>query len=271
MGSTFSAKLFDPVKSPEKAFKKKKDATALICNAQTKRKVDLVLMSFGGNDIGFVPLLGHIIAGHDADVGRWAEKIFKVFFSPDRARGRLDMLASRFAAADRAIEKFLDVPQAERDRVLVTAYPPMLYDEKKDTCAGGFFRSNDEEDPRSDKRLLTPVAAGMDVHPLFLLNKSKAVEVQAFAESAADNGLYGRMKNTTGRHGWIFVDSYLATFKPHGMCAKAVLPATPTDEQKYAEETRLPRCRKNGDGQCPPAGWLPYNPIHFSAYASRQR
>jgi len=269
LGSTYTAKLFDPnnTTAAEK-FGKEKEATALLCEAKEKRKVDLVLVSFGGNDVGFVPLLGHIIAGHDKFVQLWNKKI-KAIHDETKARDRLDMLGRRFAAADKAIENFLHIPQSERDRILVTAYPPMSYDENRKACGGGFFLSNDDEDIGWEKRKLTAVAAGMDVHPLFLFDASKAVKVQSFTASASDDGLYGRTKNTASRLGWTLVDSYLEPFRSHGICARAG--TTSTDEQRIAELARLPRCRRGKNGRCSSTEWLPYDPTLFSPYVSRQR
>jgi hypothetical protein len=257
LGDLYSAALFDSSKSKaEDLFKHWHDASVFKCKDR-KRQVDLVLLSFGGNDIGFVPMIGHIVAGHDMDVGRWAEKVFKVFYNADQSRVRLGMLGARYQAADTALQKILGLKDDERSRILLPAYPEMANDENGALCSGGYF---------AEGKQLTPAAQGMDVHPLFRFNKAAAEGIQHYTPKE----FYESMRKAA--QAWTFVDRHVAAFSRHGVCASAKLPPDAPKERVDAENMRMPRCVRGRDGKCRPDWeWSQYEPDRFSPYASRER
>jgi hypothetical protein len=257
LGADYRPELFDPKASKaERLFKDNKDATALICKKR-KRDVDLVLLSFGGNDIGFVPLVGKVVAGHDELLEGW-RKIFRYFYTAEDSRKRLPMLEARYHAADAALRKFLGLKNSERDRVLLPGYPTPVSDESGGICSGKFYGAGGS---------LTPTAQGMDLHPLFRFNQKEAAEIERYTSRE----FYGTMKRAA-QNRWTFVDRHIAAFARHGICASAKLPANAPEERKVAENMRMPRCPAGRDGECQPNWhWSQYNPDRFSAYVSRQR
>src|SRR5262249_52759305 len=80
LGALYGPSLFAPQKNrANDAFDVADKAQVSVCEAP-RRKIDLVLFGFGGNDAGFVPVIAHAIAGHDELVRLWAEKIFDVIY-----------------------------------------------------------------------------------------------------------------------------------------------------------------------------------------------
>ena len=95
--------------------------------------------------------------------------------------------------------------------------------------------------------------AGMDVLPDFALSESKARVGTWIADK-----LNTSMSEAAAHSQWSFVDSHRRDFAGRGLCA-----GTTYDGANIADDLRLPRKTA--------AGWRPYNPAVFKAYASRQR
>jgi hypothetical protein len=278
LGASFGASLVAPTKSSTShSAADLAKAQASICEAG-RRQVDLVLMSFGGNDVGFVPLVGHIIAGHDTLVKQWAEKVFDVIYGMKEARRRTGMVGDRYAAAAIALKQFLGITGEEGARVLLTAYPPLANDEEGAICKGGFFAGDKDAGLEPPLRAVNPAALGMDIHPLFRFNAAEAQSIQSFLEGTSDQGLYGVMQTSARSQGWTFVDSHArgragapGPFARHGVCATGAVHSS--REVMIAETMALPRCIRGRNGQCTAGGWTwaPFDPDQFSPYVSRQR
>ncbi len=203
------------------------------CEPANSRKIDLIFVSIGGNDIGFARLVANAVLADESllrQLGGWFGQVYQ----PSEAAGRLANLEARYKSFNRALHNILHIPWEQSDRVILTAYPALaLLDDGKRACPDG--------------------RAGMDVLPDFLLSTKKTLE----GEKVADR-LNATMKKATSAYGWSFVDAHRAQFIGRGLCAGF------TDNAlSVADDLRIPR-RVDG-------AWVPYNPADFRAYASRQR
>ena len=203
------------------------------CEPEHARKIDLLFVSIGGNDIGFARLVANAVLADQSllkKLGGW----FGQVYLPAEATGRFSNLEARFKALNRAAHNILHNPWEQSDRVILTAYPGLaLLDDGQKVCPDG--------------------QPGMDVLPDFRLSASKTLEGEKVAVK-----LNGVMKKATSAYGWSFVDAHRDKFIGRGLCAGY------TDNSfSVADDLRLPRKVDNA--------WVPYNPADFRAYVSRQR
>jgi len=203
------------------------------CEQNRSRKIDLLLLSIGGNDIGFARLVANAVLADSSllrNLGGWFGQVHG-FAEASRL---LDDLDDRMKALNRAIHSILNVPWPESDRIVLTGYPPMaLLEDGKSTCPDG--------------------QAGMNVLPDLVFSAAKAKEGGVAAERLNDI-----LKGSAAQHGWTFIESHRAAFRGRGICATYGEAAW-----SMADEQRLPR-KFNGV-------WFPYEPSEWRPYASRQR
>jgi lysophospholipase L1-like esterase len=203
------------------------------CDADKARKIDLVFLSIGGNDVGFARLVANAVLS-DSSVLRRLGGWFGHVHGAAEASAQLDELDDRLKAVNRAIHYLLHVPWPESDRVILTGYPPMaLLEDGSSVCPDG--------------------RTGMNVLPDFFMSEAKAREGNAAAER-----LHAIMQDGAKQHSWTLVEAHRAAFRGRGICTGH------TDAPwTMADELRVPR---KVDGI-----WEPYNPAEWRAYASRQR
>lgn len=203
------------------------------CDSEKSRKIDLLLVSIGGNDIGFSRLVANaVLADQSAlrKLGGWIGQVHGYH----EAEVQLAALDERYKALNRAVHNILHIPWKQSDRVLLVSYPSLtLLDDGRSVCP--------------DSR------AGMTVASDFALSERKARD----AMRAADR-LDLIMRKTSEAHGWSFVSAHRTRFNGRSICAGWIEDAIST-----ADDLRLPR-RINGS-------WVPYNPANYRPYASRQR
>jgi GDSL-like Lipase/Acylhydrolase family len=203
------------------------------CDPTVSRKIDLLIMSIGGNDIGFARLVANAVLADQSNLkklGGWFGQVHGL----KEAQTQLEVLDERYKSLNRALHNILHIPWEENDRVILTGYPRLaLLDDGRSHCPDG--------------------TAGMDVLPDFRLSAAKADEGDKGAER-----LNSVMKKSAREHGWSFVDKHRAMFQGRGLCAGF------TDSAfSIADDLRLPR-KIAGE-------WVPYNPADYRPYASRQR
>lgn len=203
------------------------------CSAETARKIDLLLVSIGGNDVGFTRLVANAVLADSStlrSLGGWFGQVHGFA----EAAAQLEGLDDRMKALNRAVHNILHVPWSESDRVVLTGYPPMaVLDDGQSVCPDG--------------------KTGMSVLPDFFLSQAKAREGSVLAER-----LNVIMRDGAKQNHWTFVESHRAAFRGRGICASF------TDAPwTMADELRLPR---KMDGH-----WEPFNPSEYRPYAQRQR
>jgi lysophospholipase L1-like esterase len=203
------------------------------CDADDARKIDLVLVSVGGNDIGFARLLANAILADESSLRRlsgWFGQVHGFLAASEL----LDGLEARLLSLKRAIHGQLHVPWAEQDRIMLVAYPSLaLLPDGRQICPDG--------------------RAGMTVTPDFLLSENRARESMAAGER-----LDAVMEDTSKQNGWTYVASHRQQFRGRGICAGY------TDNAfTIADDLRMPRWTGRR--------WEPFNPADWQAYAPRQR
>ena len=203
------------------------------CPHEKARKIDLVLMSVGGNDIGFARLVANAVLSDESlvrSLGGWFGQVHGNKESEDL----LTRLDQRYKAMNRAVHGILHVPWDESDRIILTAYPPFaLLDDTGSMCRDG--------------------TAGMDVFSEFRITQKAALSSSWLADK-----LDQVMEKSAGAHGWSYADAHRKTFVGRGVCAGHTDGLGP-----LVDDLRLPR-RHGGV-------WEPYNPVHFQPYAARLR
>lgn len=203
------------------------------CQPEKARKIDLLFLSIGGNDIGFSRLLANAVISNESslrELGGW----FGQVHGQSEAAPLIETLDYRYKALNRAFRYILHMPFEESDRIILTAYPGLaLLGDGSKTCPDG--------------------KAGMDVLSDFEMSEAKVREGVWVADKL-ERGMRGAAK----AYGWSFAESHRQGFIGRGLCAGF------TDNAfSVADDLRLPR---KIDGK-----WVPYNPSEFRAYAPRQR
>jgi hypothetical protein len=203
------------------------------CDADRARKIDLLLVSIGGNDIGFARLVANAVLADESVLRRLGGWIGQVH-GYSEAQRQLDVLDDRYKALNRALHNVLHIPWKQSDRVVLVSYPALtLLDDGRSVCP--------------DSR------AGMTVASDFALSERKARD----SMTAADR-LDRVMRSASRAHGWTYVGAHRARFNGRSICAGWIENAVSTPD-----DLRLPR-RVEGE-------WQPFNPANYQPYASRQR
>ena len=203
------------------------------CPRGAARAIDLLMVSVGGNDVGFARLVANTVLADKSTLrklGGWMGEVEE----PSDLIDLLPVLDLRYKALNRALHGHLLIPWDQSDRILLTAYPVMtLQDNGRDVCPQG--------------------QSGMNVFPEFSLDEDKAK-----GDELAGERLNRTMRIAAKTYGWTYVERHRPEFAGHGICAG--------DEEgaiSAADDVRVPRMI---DG-----AWVPYNPANFRPYAQRRR
>ena len=210
-----------------------KDLTVNRCPKQNARKIDLVLLSIGGNDIGFSRLVANAVLSDQSSLktlGGWMGQVH----GAKEAEPGLAQLDLRYKALSRAMHLLLHIPWAESDRIILSAYPPLA------VLADG-------------KTVCPDDRGGMTVYPDFAFNTKRAGEGEKVA-----NDLHHSMAKAAGHYNWTFAERHRAQFNGHGMCA-----SSDDTNINAADDLRFP-IKVNGE-------WHPFNPADYRPYTPRVR
>ncbi|HUS98674.1 MAG TPA: hypothetical protein VMX97_18265, partial [Hyphomicrobiaceae bacterium] len=203
------------------------------CARRHARKIDLLLLSIGGNDIGFARLVANAVLPEKTILKRLGGWFGQVYGKSD-AVAPLAELKARYKSLRRVFHNILYIPWNESDRVVLTGYPGMaLLEDGKSVCPSG--------------------QSGMEVLPAYGLNSARAREGEEVAER-----LHALMQAEARRNGWRFAERHRAAFRGRGICAGGA-----GDGIKAADDLRFPR-KINGK-------WDPYNPADYRPYVPRRR
>ena len=223
------------------------DGTVASC-AKLKRRVDLALLSLGGNDVGFSGLVAYGISQSDADFAPIADLSRLIGRSALRfppQYGYLPMLRGRLRASAAALGALLQLPAKS---VVQTDYEDLVVDENGATCRD---------------------ATGLDALPKLRFDLDRTREVETYAIGDRKRGLPGlfdtlRCSANAAKcgpgwdhpTGFRFVSTQDA-FKNRGICA--------VKDQAESRAARLTRLDQDG------SAFTPYRPGEALPYASRQR
>ncbi|WP_125461715.1 MULTISPECIES: hypothetical protein [Rhodomicrobium] len=174
-----------------------------------KRPVDLVLLSVGGNDVGFVPLISDSILSETSIYRTLGQRLNSVY-GVDHAKARLDLVKKRFDGLKYSLDIFLGVKGSASDRkVILTGYPNMGYAEDGVSSCDG--------------------SKGLEVFPPFRLDAAKVGKADEFTTE-----LNRSLAAIAGRD-WTYVDGYRKDFRSRGLCA--------TNGDNPAESLAFPRLK----------------------------
>jgi hypothetical protein len=208
-----------------------------------KRPVDLVMMSIGGNDVGFGSLAAYAMTESNADfapIAVWLGNSIR--FSPQVARVYLGVLDQRMKAVKDALGDGFGISPA---RVLQSSYEPIQYDETGALCG-------------------SQPTLGMDVHPGLKLDRGRLKETADFLHDLLDKlecvsstkgkSCPANLATGTGT-GFTLVTDHIPEFIKRGMCAR-----DPKRALQDGVDMRIPRKTPGGDEFKPysPAATLPY-------------
>jgi hypothetical protein len=166
------------------------------CKGGFVRHVDLVLLSIGGNDAGFAPVLVDLAI--EKWWARWATGLLRKRISPEQACERvasnLPALYEKLAAA---LERRLAV---KGRRIVISQYPDVLRDEDGSFC-GGVKHSR-----------------GLEI-----LQKSASIDQceSGRAYRYLFEPLNRQIAITANRFGWTLVSDHVEQMRKHGWCALA--------------------------------------------------
>jgi hypothetical protein len=216
-----------------------------------KRPIDLVLMSIGGNDVGFGALAVYSLTESITDLAPIAGLAGLVGhssrFTPQVSRVYLDVLDERMQAVKAALRDGFGVPPA---RVVQSSYKPIQYDETGALCGA-------------------QPTLGMDVHPGLRLSRPRLQETAAFLHD-----FFRRLECIAGKSGtgcppglatgvgtgFTLVTSHIPEFARRGLCAR-----DPKRALADGIAMGMPRKPTNGDA------FKPYSPAAALPYAHRWR
>ena len=143
---------------------------------QRKRAIDLVMLSIGGNDVGFGALALYSITEGASDLAPIVGLVGQeVRFGPNVAQAYLQVLDRRMKAVKDALADGFGINPA---RVLQTAYEPIQFDESGNVCG---------KQP----------TLGLDVVPKFKFNTARILEVSNFVRE-----LQARLECISDAHRW---------------------------------------------------------------------
>jgi len=213
-----------------------------------KRPIDVFLLSVGGNDVGFGPLVAYAMTDSASDLAPIVGLVgHELRFAPSVSQNYLRVLDRRLKAVKDALNDGFGV---DSSRVLQNAYEPIQFDETGNVCG-------------------SQPTLGLDVHPKLRFSRERTQEVSAFVRD-----LQGRLECITdGRKagcpaglatgtgtGFHLITDHIAEFAKRGVCAR--------DPQKaLADQVAMgiPRLSHASDE------WVPYSPAAALPYAHHWR
>ena len=213
-----------------------------------KRPIDAVLMSIGGNDVGFGALAVYSLTENIADLAPIAGLAGSSSrFGPQVARAYLEVLDERMKAVKAALHDGFGVAPA---RVVQSSYEPIQYDETGALCGA-------------------QPTLGMDVHPGLRLSQQRLKETADFLHD-----FLARLECIAGKSragcpadlatgpgtGFTLVTDHIREFTKRGLCAR-----DPKRALADSVAMRMPRKPANGDA------FKPYSPAAALPYAHRWR
>lgn len=214
----------------------------LLRYADVERKVDLLYLSIGGNDIGFAPLVTGMVLTNGFTTLPLQDKMAKFYsiaaggIDKDEAEDRLSVLPDRYEMLRRGIVQKLEMAETELDRVFITEYPNPSRNEHGALC--------------------TKTRKGMNVSRFFELSGEGSGDglVDIAEAQSVIAQLNEKVRSNTS---YTVVGDFGPRFETHGICAGGA---------SAADEFDLPHKRPDD------TTWKVFDPITgLHLYAPRQR
>ncbi len=236
-------------------------------DGQFRRGVDFLLLSVGGNDIGFSNLVTWSTL-RDNTTSAIASFFGATVSAEDFSRNMRDYLPGAYAKLAKALEVALPLGNPalgfDASRIVLSSYPDILEDEQERVCTAG---------PEGEDEDLHAANQSLDFWSSWLV----ATPVKLKAAHAQLEKLHRRMGELAEDNGWLFAGRGYAdrTFGGHGFCARNARAGDDPAEQlimpcagKAERETAT--CSQSWSGN--QRDWRPWNPeTQNYPYALRQR
>lgn len=213
-----------------------------------KRPIDVVLLSVGGNDVGFGALVAYAITASASDIAPIAGLIgHEIRYSPAVSEAYLRVLDRRMEAVKDALRDGFGVDPA---RVLQNAYEPIQFDETGKPCG-------------------SIPTLGLDVYPKFRYDRTRVQEVsrfvgelekrQACIDDASKPGCPAGLATGRGT-GFQFITDHTTEFLHRGVCARD--PHSAISDQVNMAMPRMSAATQD---------FVPYSPAGATPYAHHWR
>lgn len=201
--------------------------------ASAAGSIDAVLLSIGGNDVGFASVIAHDFFWPENGQGGFKTKfkLWKKFAGPipfSEAHLRLPSLRPRFAELKEALRSKAGVPVS---KVIQIGYPQLAKVSKTTTCGKG--------------------RDGMDVHQIFGINHARTGDEAVRFVTA----LNSKIRDETD---WTVLEGHIGKFDGHALCAGGM-----ADGSSEPDGMRFPDVI---DGR-----WKPFHPALWQPYRPRNR
>ncbi|MGB6538268.1 MAG: hypothetical protein WBF58_20155 [Xanthobacteraceae bacterium] len=238
-----------PVYAPGSTSIGEKVFTMRWCAPQSrKRPIDVVLLSIGGNDVGFGPLVTYAITDSASDIAPVAGLIgHAIRYSPSVSQAYLRVLDRRMQAVKEALNDGFGV---DPSRVMQNAYEPIQFDETGNVCG-------------------SKPTLGLDVYPKFRYDRARVQEISNFVhelqerqECMVDAAKPGCPTGLATGHGtgFHFITDHAVEFLHRGACAR--------DPQRgIIDQINMAMPRVSNATQA----FMPYSPVGAAPYAHRWR
>ena len=235
------------------------DETSMdVCNATATnrfvRTIDALLLSIGGNDIGFAPMVADVILDNSkapTELLRALGARAGIIQNGETGRERLELLKSKYDVLDDALTKknYIPLRQGSKKPIFLTAYPLPLDDASGELCGlprnadaasealniSSVFSNFSRQSAERNKRELTPLDRLKSVaRTTCELNMKQFSWFDGGADRAAiigditkEGAVCARMNKLAAPHeneknlGWQFVGEILPKFRGHGFCASS--------------------------------------------------
>ena len=217
--------------------------------SQRKRPIDVVLLSIGGNDVGFGPLAAYALTEAAGDLAPIAGLVGRsVRFGPQISRVYLGVLDERMKAVKAALHDGFGVSPS---KVIQSSYEPIQYDETGALCG-------------------SQPTLGVDVHTGLSLSRQRMAETAEFlreflgrleciANGKSPAGCPAHLATGAGT-GFTLVTDHIPEFTKRGVCAR-----DPKHKLADGINMRVPRRPTNGDE------FKPYSPAATLVYGHKWR
>ncbi|MBD0369295.1 MAG: hypothetical protein ICV60_00465 [Pyrinomonadaceae bacterium] len=219
------------------------------------REIDYLLLSTGGNDIGFADFIAYVVTGgwtrrlvafgiNEGSLEKGAVKIATTLMGNGDKKGNYFKLK----------EALLDKPYGIRikgcgdnkpcaKRILLTPYPDIFRDENGNPCKADRKEFDNPFGPDDKREARINLLLKYIFPPL--------------------NDL--QLRRVPAELGWTVVtDRNMARYSSHGFCARNALSAS-----KTGEKFEMPKCEPKD--RCKKGEWTSFQPREYRAYETRQR
>jgi hypothetical protein len=218
-----------------------KNTLGINANEEPKRRIDFMLLSIGGNDVGFAKVIIDITI--PKALKKLSESITQPFkkikiLKPAQANKKIHEILESDNAYNSLLKQLHDTFGVNKKNILVTLYPNILKDESGESFCG------------SEKKHKAGLAT---ISKFSKITLEESQEAYNLVLDPLNKAIQNQINNAIQKHlklsDWTLVDEHVDQFKGHGWCATRSLGGQdalamaddPNDFLPYANRTRWVR------------------------------